>query len=62
MNLIGGIVSNQDAKSSQSSGRKKLYTEPILRVYGNIQDLTRTTTSLGGNGDTRGPAMDTRTH
>jgi hypothetical protein len=55
-------VSNQDANGSQGSVRKKRYTEPILRVYGNIQDLTRTSTNLGGNGDTRGPAMDLKTH
>jgi hypothetical protein len=56
------MVKNKDADSNRQSVRKKQYTEPVLRVYGNIQDLTRTTTHLGGSSDTRGPAMDTRTH
>jgi hypothetical protein len=41
---------------------KRLYKQPILRVYGGIQDLTETTANMGANSDTRGFFMDSRTH
>lgn len=58
----GDIVIIQGRDSSQKSLKKNAYSEPVLRVYGNIEDLTRTTTQVGGNSDTRGPNMDSRTH
>ena len=59
--IQGGNVQDK-IEESVSEMPKKRYSEPNLRVYGNIQDLTRTSTTTGGNNDTRGPAMDTRTH
>ena len=41
---------------------RKSYRPPVLRVYGTMQDLTRTSANVGGVNDTRGPAMDLKTH
>jgi hypothetical protein len=41
---------------------KKPYKQPVLRVYGGIQDLTETTANMGLRSDTRGALMDSRTH
>jgi hypothetical protein len=41
---------------------KKPYKKPILRVYGTMQDLTKTAANTGANNDVRGPASDTKTH
>jgi len=40
---------------------KKSYTQPVLRVYGGIQDLTKASANPGTNADTRGATMDSRT-
>lgn len=48
--------------SKGDSRLKKPYKQPILRVYGTMQELTRTSSTLGGNNDVRGPAHDTKTH
>jgi hypothetical protein len=52
--------SNEDVKSNQ--GLKKPYTQPILRVYGTLQDFTRSSASIGGSSDVRGAAHDIKTH
>ena len=41
---------------------KKLYSQPTLRVYGKVQDLTQSGAMGGSTMDTRGFFMDTRTH
>ena len=42
--------------------QKKPYKQPILRVYGDIQNLTGTSSTMGFTSDTRGFFMDSRTH
>ena len=49
-------------KSDSGPSLKKLYKQPILRVYGGIQDLTAETNNPGTNADSRGYNMDSRTH
>jgi hypothetical protein len=49
-------------KSDQGPSIRKLYKQPILRVYGGIQDLTAQTATMGVSSDTRGFNMDSRTH
>jgi hypothetical protein len=41
---------------------KKSYRQPILRVYGDIQNLTESSATMGSRRDTRGFNMDRRTH
>ena len=49
-------------KTNQGSNLKKPYSQPILRVYGGIQNLTEETANAGANTDTRFAIMDSRTH
>ena len=51
-----------DATANQKQDSKKPYKQPVLRVYGTMQDLTKTSAQSGGINDTRGPAMDLKTH
>ena len=53
---------NSEVMTKQGACAKKLYKQPVLRVYGGIQDLTAATANLGTNSDTRGAVMDSRTH
>jgi hypothetical protein len=36
---------------SNSDDLKKPYSTPILRLYGDIKDLTKAITNMGANGD-----------
>jgi hypothetical protein len=53
---------NSEVMTKQDASAKKLYKQPVLRVYGGIQDLTEATTTMGVFSDTRGALMDSRTH
>jgi hypothetical protein len=59
---IGGQVGDETITTKEDSRLKKPYKQPILRVYGTMQELTRTSSTFGGIGDVRGPAHDTKTH
>ena len=48
--------------TKKKSDIKKSYGPPVLRVYGTMQDLTRTAAATGAQNDVRGPAMDLKTH
>jgi hypothetical protein len=52
----------RDPKNSREEICKKLYAEPVLRVYGNLDALTGTTANMGARADTRGGMVDARTH
>jgi hypothetical protein len=51
-----------DVEKKNPETPKKLYSAPVLRTYGTMQELTRTSSTAGGTIDTRGPAMDLKTH
>jgi hypothetical protein len=42
--------SNEDREEKRSE--KKVYTTPQLSLYGDVRELTRTTTTPGGTADT----------
>jgi hypothetical protein len=55
-------MSTESMQSLVDASTKKPYAQPMLRVYGGIQDLTASTTNMGFNSDTRGAFTDSRTH
>jgi len=55
-------MGDETIASEEDSRLKKPYRQPILRVYGTMQELTRTASQFGGITDIRGPAADTKTH
>jgi hypothetical protein len=50
-----------DAKLNQRPRPKKPYSQPTLRVYGGIQDVTKASSNPGSMSDTRFGMMDNRT-
>lgn len=55
-------MSREEMPKDQPQVSKKPYQAPVLREYGTLMNLTRTSAQLGGIADTRGPAMDIKTH
>lgn len=60
--MTEAVMSSNCMKTQAGLCLKKPYKQPVLRVYGGIQDLTETTANMGANADTRGALMDSRTH
>lgn len=56
-------MNGKPVDAERKTSLKKLYQQPTLRMYGSIQDITRT--GIGNPGtatDVRGGMTDTRTH
>ncbi len=49
-------------RTEEKRQSKKPYHKPNLQVYGNLTDITQTTTHFGANIDSRSPTNHDRTH
>jgi hypothetical protein len=56
------VKKSRGPKNKREEVYKMRYAKPVLRVYGNLEALTRTTTHVGTRSDTRGAMTDARTH